>query len=44
MSAWTDKAEARLGEIRFKLLSAQARDDAGAVTPPADSAEAADAD
>ena|GEM_PF-3573454 len=44
MSVWTGKAETRLGEIRFKLFSAQAGDDAGAVTAPADSAEAAAAE
>ncbi len=44
MSAWAGKAEARLGEIRFKLFSARARDDGEAVSGPADSAEAADAE
>lgn len=44
MSAWTGKAETRLGEIRFKLSGGRSRDDAVAVGEPADPAEAAEAD
>lgn len=44
MSAWTDKAEARLGEIRFKLLSAQTRAVAEEASIPPDPAEIAGAD
>jgi len=43
-SAWAEKAEARLAEIRFKLTSAPAPDDAGTVSGPADPAEAAETD
>jgi tetratricopeptide (TPR) repeat protein len=41
MSAWSDRAEARLAEIRFKLPSTQPRDDAGEVRLPPEPAEAA---
>ena len=44
MSAWSGKADARLGEIRFKLPSTQARDEPGTVPLLPDSGQAAGAD
>jgi len=43
MSAWSDRAEARLGELRYKLPSSQASHEADAVPPIPDITEAAGA-
>ena len=44
VSAWADKSEARLSEIRFKVFSRSARDDAGEAPSSVEPAARADTD